>query len=81
MRHRRTTSDEDAYVIGGETVYRQSLPLADRLLLTRVHTNIEGDVKLPEINFSEWDLVSEEQWPKDEKNEFDATYQVYERKR
>ena len=73
--------EANVFVIGGETIYRLALPLADRLHLTRVHSQIEGDVKLPTIDFSEWNLVSEEQWPKDEKNEYDATYQIYERKR
>ncbi len=75
------TKGEEVFVIGGETIYRLALPLADRLYLTRIHAQIEGEVKLPEINFSEWNLISEEVWPKDEKNEYDATYQIYERKR
>ncbi|MCK9361232.1 dihydrofolate reductase [Patescibacteria group bacterium] len=75
------TKGENVFVIGGEAVYRLALPMTDRLHLTRVHTSVDGDVKLPTINFSEWNLISEERWPKDEKNEFDATYQVYERKR
>ncbi len=73
--------DEDAFVIGGASVYGQMLPLADRLYLTRVHTDSDGDIKLPEIDFSQWTLTHEEEWPKDEKNEFDATFQIYDRRR
>lgn len=76
-----STKGENVFVIGGEAIYRAALPLVDRVHLTRVHAQIEGEVKLPAINFSEWNLVSEEKWPQDEKNEFDATYQIYERKR
>jgi dihydrofolate reductase len=68
-------------VIGGETVYRQALPFTDRLLLTTVHVNVDGDAKLPDISFDDWNLLSQEEWPKDEKNQYDATYQIYERKR
>lgn len=75
------TKGEEIFVIGGATLYALALPFADRLHLTRVHATIEGDVRLPPIDFSEWNLVSEEVWPKDEKNKFDASYQIYERKR
>ncbi|HVM90512.1 MAG TPA: dihydrofolate reductase [Verrucomicrobiae bacterium] len=74
------TKGEEVFVIGGETIYRQALPFTDRLLLTTVHTTLEGDAKMPDIHFDEWDLLSQEEWPKDEKNEYDATYQMYERK-
>lgn len=75
------TKGEEVFVSGGEAIYKMALPSADRLFLTRVHTQSEGEVYLPAIDFSQWDLVKEEQWPKDEKNEFDATFQVYERRR
>ena len=75
------TKDEEVFVIGGETIYRQALPFTDRLLLTTVHVNVEGDAKLPDISFEDWNLLSQEKWPKDEKNQYDATYQIYERKR
>lgn len=77
----KAVPDEEVFVIGGEAMYRLALPLVDRLYITRVHAQIEGDVKLPAIDFSEWKVVHEEIWPKDEKNEYDATYQIYERKR
>ncbi|MCE9585834.1 dihydrofolate reductase [Candidatus Uhrbacteria bacterium] len=77
----KAVDDQEAFVIGGANVYAQMIPLADRLYLTRVHAQADGDIKLAPIDFSEWNLVKEEQWPKDEKNEFDATFQLYERKR
>ncbi len=75
------TKGEEVVICGGEAIYRIALPSVERLYLTRVHTQPEGEVKLPEIDFSQWNLVHEEQWPKDEKNEHDATYQIYERRR
>lgn len=71
----------DAFVIGGATVYAAALPSADRLIFTRVHARMDGDVKFPSLNEAEWNVVHEEEWPKDEKNEFDATYRIYERRR
>lgn len=75
------TRGEEVFVSGGEAIYAMALPDADRLLLTRVHTQSEGEVTFPMRDFSAWTLVREEFWPKDEKNVFDATYQVYERRR
>lgn len=77
----KKTEGESVFVGGGEAVYKEAEPYADRLLLTRVHADIEGSVKLPITDFSRWELVHEEKWPKDDKNEHDATYQIYERPR
>jgi dihydrofolate reductase len=77
----KAVGGQEAFVIGGANVYGQMIPLADRLYLTRVHAQADGDIKLAPIDFSQWTLIREEPWPKDEKNEFDSTFQVYERKR
>lgn len=53
--------NEDAYIIGGEKVYRDFLPLTSKLELTRVHKNYEGDAFFPEIDLENWELVMEDQ--------------------
>lgn len=73
------TKGEEIFVSGGEAIYAMALPYVDRLHLTRVHMQSEGEIMLPITDFSDWNLVHEEKWPKDEKNEYDATYQIYER--
>ncbi|MGI9273384.1 MAG: dihydrofolate reductase [Endozoicomonas sp.] len=61
--------NEEIMVIGGEQIYRQALPGADRLYLTRVYQSFEGDAFFPEINESDWvetareDLQSEDDEP------------------
>lgn len=75
------TKGEEVFVSGGEAIYEMALPHADRLYLTRVHMQSGGDIMLPITDFSDWNLVHEEEWLKDEKNEHDATYQIYERRR
>jgi len=42
------------FIIGGGSVYRQFMPLADRLYLTIVHKDFEADIFYPEINYNEW---------------------------
>lgn len=52
--------DDVVYVVGGATVYEQFLPLADRLLLTEIHDDYEGDTCFPERNPEEWREVGRE---------------------
>lgn len=70
---------EQAFVIGGGEIYRLALPLADRVHLTRVHTTVEGDATFPPLDANEWQLVSSEKQQADEKNEYDCTFEVWER--
>jgi len=50
---------EEVMVMGGEQIYRQSLPMADRIYLTRVDVEPEGDAWFPELAESEWQLAEE----------------------
>jgi dihydrofolate reductase len=71
--------DDENFIIGGASVYKQFLPYTGRLYLTRVHREFQGDVFFPELDFSEWNLVSSEEYPLDEKLGFSYTYEVYDR--
>jgi dihydrofolate reductase len=71
--------DEECFVIGGASVYAQFLPLADRLYITQVHKEFEGDAFFPSIDGSEWDLSSEEKGPGTADQGFDYSYLVYDR--
>ena len=70
---------EENFIIGGASVYSQFLPFTDRLYLTRVHKEFEGDAFFPPIDFSEWKLISSENFPPDEKNDFGFSFLVYDR--
>jgi dihydrofolate reductase len=70
----------EVFVIGGARIYEMILPRVDRLLLTRVHAEVQGDVFFPPVNWEAWHLVEEEQHPADEQNDFSHTHQVFERK-
>ena len=69
--------NEDAFVIGGGEIYKQALPYTDKIELTKVHGRFEADTFFPELNASEWQLVEKEFHPKDEKHQFDFTYETY----
>jgi dihydrofolate reductase len=69
--------DEDIFIIGGGEIYEQSIDLVDKIELTRVHTEIEADTFFPNINMEHWQLIKEEFHSKDDKHDFDFTYQTY----
>lgn len=77
---RRFAPDEEAFVMGGATMYRLFLPHCDRLFLTRILSDFTADVFFPDINLSEWQLIEDEFVPKDEHNEYDLRFQTLIRK-
>jgi len=70
---------DEVFIIGGGMVYKQFLDYADCVYLTTVHTIIDGDTTFPELQLNQWKLVSKEFKEKDEKNEYDHTYKIYNR--
>lgn len=72
----------EVYIIGGASVYKDALPLADRLCLTRVHdTPQKADTFFPQINENEWVETFREEHEKDEKHSHRYTFVDLERKR
>lgn len=66
-------------VIGGATLYQQTLPLAERLYLTRVEADVPGDACFPEWNEKDWRLVWEEPHPADANHAWSYRFQRWER--
>lgn len=73
----KSASEDETFVIGGGEIYKLALPLADKIELTRVHGTFEADAYFPEIDKNKWNLVNEDYHPKDEKHNFDFTYQTF----
>lgn len=70
---------EDIFIIGGASIYREMMPYAEKLYITRVHAKPDGDVTFPDIDPKIWKLISSDPQKKGEKDEFDYTFEVYER--
>ena len=68
---------QEVFVIGGASIYKQSIDFADKLYVTRIHASPDGDTSFPEINPKKWKLISSEDHKKDEKNEFDYSFIIY----
>jgi dihydrofolate reductase len=69
--------DEELFIIGGGEIYKQSIEMADKLDITRVHHTFDADTFFPEIDLTKWKLTSVEYHPKDEKHRFDFTFETY----
>jgi dihydrofolate reductase len=69
----------EVMVVGGGTIYKELLPQADRLYLTQVDTEVDGDARFPKIDFSQWRELSRESHTADERNAFDYTFLELER--
>lgn len=68
---------DELFVIGGEQIYRLAMASAQRIYMTRVHTNVEGDAYFPELSASEWQQVANQ--PASEAAEVDYAFLVFER--
>ncbi len=71
---------EEAFVMGGGMVYKQFLPLAQKIYLTQVHHSFTGDTYFPEINPDEWIKEEEIFHPADENHPYSFSFIVLNRK-
>ena len=69
----------EIFIIGGGEIFKQSMNIATRIFLTRVHTIIEGDTFYPAFDKTIWKLISEDPHPADEKHAFAYTFQLWEK--
>jgi dihydrofolate reductase len=70
---------EEIFIIGGAEIYRLFLPVADRLYITQIHQEVEGNVYFPKFDLKDWRLVSSEEHLADESNPMDYSFIVYDR--
>ncbi len=72
-------TDGEVFVIGGGSIYKQFMPYANKLYITRIDADIEGDTYFTDIDEDEWTIMFKERHEKDEKNQYNYTYEIYER--
>lgn len=71
--------DEEMMVIGGSPIYEQMLPHADKLIVTFIDEDFEGDTFFPKVNWEDWTVVEEVQGVTDENNPYSYRFVTYER--
>ncbi|HEY8849813.1 MAG TPA: dihydrofolate reductase [Thermoanaerobaculia bacterium] len=72
--------DPELFIGGGAQIFEQTIHRADRMYLTRIHAEIEGDTFFPEFDdVTEWILVDVEHHEADEKNDYPYSFLTYDR--
>ncbi|MDA7025710.1 dihydrofolate reductase [Bacillus sp. CLL-7-23] len=74
------SKEEECFVIGGSTLYRELFPFAEKLYMTKIDEAFEGDRYFPEFAENEWEMVSRKKGLKDDKNPYNYEFLVYQRK-
>ena len=73
--------EEEVFIIGGASIYNQSLDIADKMYITRVHAEFpDADTHFPNVDWSAWEQVEKQDFPADEKNPFAYSFETYIRK-
>ena len=63
-------AEEEYFVIGGGQIYRELLPYAKRMYITRIYDDFNGDTYFPQWDENQWEVVEEVEGVLDEKNKF-----------
>ena len=70
---------EEAFIIGGGNIYNQVLPLVNRLYLTHIDAQLEGDTYFPNYSQTSWRQIYLEEHKADENNRYDYQFEILER--
>jgi dihydrofolate reductase len=72
--------DKEIFIIGGGSIYRQFLPITDRLFITHVHRKAPADIYFPEVDLNIWEVTDKEEFNGEGDNDIPYTYTIYKRK-
>ncbi len=74
------SGDDEVFILGGGEIFRQTIHRADRMYITQIHAEVEGDTFFPEFDdVNEWHLTDREDFEADEKNEYPFSFLTYDR--
>jgi dihydrofolate reductase len=71
---------EEVMIIGGGQIYTEALPMVDRMYVTLVHADVDGDAWFPEVNWGEWEEIGREDFEASDNNPYDYSFVVYQRR-
>ena len=76
----READTNEIFVIGGGEIYKEAMPKANRLYITRVHAVLQGDTYFPSFDEQKWKLTSARDVKADDHHAYDFTIQVWDKK-
>ena len=77
----RNDGDEECFIIGGEQIYRLGMPYANRVYLTRIHTQLVGDTFFPELDTEVWEQIYIDKHPADERHKYAYSFTTWHRRK
>jgi len=81
IKYARDNGEEELFIIGGAEIYRQSLPLLDKLYVTEIDLEVKGgDAFFPEFSLTDWTIESDQPCEPDNKNKHPFAFRVYKKK-
>jgi dihydrofolate reductase len=69
--------ENEIVIIGGGYLFEETLPILNKLVITKVDCSVAGDVYYPKINMKNWELISSESYTKDSGNDYDFKIEEY----
>ncbi len=69
-----SSEGKEIFIIGGAAIFEETLPIVDKLYITKVHAVIKGDSFFPSVPLDEWQEIARESHKKDDKNQFDYAF-------
>jgi dihydrofolate reductase len=76
----KDNQEAETFIIGGAEIYKLGLPYANRLYLTEINAEIQGDTFFPDYDRTQWLETSREHHGKDERHAYDFDFVVYNKK-
>ena len=76
---RMAGEDQEIFIMGGAQIYREALSVADRMYITHVECDYEGDTSFPEVDYSQWKLVDVVRHERGEEYEYPFEFRTYDR--
>src|SRR5699024_9070024 len=73
-------NEEEIFIFGAEQIYNWFLPYVEKMYITKIHHEFEGDTFFTEVNYEEWNEVFAQKGIKNDKNQYKYYFHVYERK-
>ncbi len=81
LEYAEKAGETEVFIAGGGQIYKQSMKKWDKLYLTEIDIEVEGDVFFPEMKWENWNLISSKEYLVSEQNSYTHSFKVYERKK
>lgn len=75
----KLAENDEVFIIGGAEIYSQAISIVERLYITHVNKEFEGDTYFPQIDSGKWKIISREEGETNEKNPYEYSFLIYER--